>query len=150
MTVGHRLTSRIILLDELDRVLLFWTRAPDTSEISRWITPGGGVDPGEDHRAAALRELEEETGLVIDDPGAPVFSQDFVVEWNDADHDTGHVEFYIHRTTHFEPSSAGWTDDERVDVTDHRWFTLAELEATTDAYEPMILPALVRDAIENS
>lgn len=150
MAPVNRLTSRILLFDENDRVLLFWTRAPDTRELSRWITPGGGVDPGEDHRAAAIRELREETGLEIDDPGPEVFSQDFTVEWNDADHDTGHVEFYVYRTKNFEPSSDGWTDDERVDVTAHRWWSLDELEATADAYEPVILPALIRDALENS
>ena len=29
--------------------------------------PGGSVDPGEDHRTAALRELKEETTLIISD-----------------------------------------------------------------------------------
>ena len=31
-----------------------------------WQMPQGGVDPGEDPRAAALRELWEETGIVAD------------------------------------------------------------------------------------
>jgi putative (di)nucleoside polyphosphate hydrolase len=31
-----------------------------------WQMPQGGVDPGEDPRAAALRELEEETGITQD------------------------------------------------------------------------------------
>lgn len=143
-THAHRLTSRVILLDERDRVLLFLTRAPDTSGAARWITPGGGVDPGEDHRTAALRELYEETGLALEDVDGPVFGEDFDVEWDDADHDTGHVEFYLARTLAFDPSDAHWTDDERIDVQAHRWWSLAELESTDEAYEPRHLPALVR------
>lgn len=34
--------------------------------MSAWQMPQGGVDKGEDPRAAALRELEEETGLRAD------------------------------------------------------------------------------------
>ena len=43
------------------------------STLAAWQMPQGGIDPGEDHRTAALRELEEETGVtpnlvtVIDD-----------------------------------------------------------------------------------
>jgi 8-oxo-dGTP pyrophosphatase MutT (NUDIX family) len=39
-----------------------------------WVFPGGAVDKadGSGHRAAAIRELEEEAGLVLDDPAALV------------------------------------------------------------------------------
>ena len=32
----------------------------------RWGTIGGALDPGETHEQAAVRELYEETGLVVD------------------------------------------------------------------------------------
>lgn len=35
-------------------------------ESGAWQMPQGGIDPGEDPRTAALRELEEETGLPPD------------------------------------------------------------------------------------
>src|SRR3954447_18207742 len=42
-----------------------------------WVFPGGAVDEGEGdgdaaHRVAAVRELEEEAGIIVADPGALV------------------------------------------------------------------------------
>lgn len=143
----HRLTSRVLLFDRENRVLLFLTTAPDTSGVARWITPGGGVDDGETHAQAAARELAEETGLTGVDLGEPVWSHDFDVQWDDADHDTGHAEFYSATVDSFDPVDTGWTDDERVDVLAHRWWSLGELIATDEAFEPRELINLVRSQL---
>ena len=147
MAPVNRLTSRVLLFDRDSRILLFLTKAPDTSGIARWLTPGGGVDPGESHADAAVRELFEETGLTGIELGEPVWSHDFVVKWDDADHDTGHAEFYTAVVDQFEPSNSNWTEDEHVDVLEHRWWTLAELLVTKDRYEPKELINLVRRSL---
>lgn len=143
-TPGLRRSSRIILMDADGAALLFFTAAPDSSRWGRWITPGGGVDPGETHEQAAIRELFEETGLVVDSVGEPVFTIDFDVAWDSADHDRGHAEYYALRCERFEPVSTNWTDDEHIDVTAHGWFTAAELLATGQPFEPYDLPRLLR------
>jgi 8-oxo-dGTP pyrophosphatase MutT (NUDIX family) len=148
VTGGLRLTSRILLFDRSARVLLFLTKAPDTSGVSRWLTPGGGVDPGENHAQAAVRELFEETGLRVDSVGEPVWAHDFDVKWDAADHSSGHAEFYRMVVDRFEPSDLNWTDDERVDVLEHRWWTVAELKATDEPYEPAELPGLVASNVQ--
>ena len=56
----------------------------------------------------------------------------------------GTREFYTSVVDAFEPSDAQWTDDERVDVLAHKWWTLAELIATKEPYEPAELVNLVR------
>ena len=57
----ERHAGRVILLDPGDRVLLM--RYDDELPNGRhWTTPGGGLNPGEDYAAAAVRELAEETG----------------------------------------------------------------------------------------
>jgi 8-oxo-dGTP pyrophosphatase MutT (NUDIX family) len=139
-----RATSRLVVVDETGRVLLMLTRAPDTSGVARWITPGGGVDPGETHADAAIRELREETGQVIADPGEAVYAEDFTVSWDAADHTHGHAEFFIVRLPHFEVDDAGWTADERIDILESRWFSLDELDGADLAVEPVALVPLLR------
>ena len=38
----------------------------DSKEGDGWQMPQGGIDDGEEHHPAALRELEEETGIAAD------------------------------------------------------------------------------------
>jgi 8-oxo-dGTP pyrophosphatase MutT (NUDIX family) len=139
-----RRSSRVLLVDEAGSALLFMTAAPDSSGWARWITPGGGVDPDESHAEAAVRELFEETGLVVDSVGEPFWSIDFDVAWDSADHDRGHAEYFLVRCARFEPVSTNWTPEEHVDVTAHGWFTADELLATGQPFEPYDLPRLLR------
>lgn len=46
--------------------LLLLQRATDDDGANKWGVPGGHVDAGESHEDAAVRELQEETGLVVD------------------------------------------------------------------------------------
>ncbi|MEL6237327.1 MAG: RNA pyrophosphohydrolase [Pseudomonadota bacterium] len=46
--------------------LIFVGQRIDTRAHGTWQMPQGGIDPGEDEQAAALRELAEETGITAD------------------------------------------------------------------------------------
>lgn len=55
---------RAILMTPDERVLLMRFQFRWRTKIV-WLTPGGGLNPGEDARAGLVRELWEETGLQL-------------------------------------------------------------------------------------
>ena len=59
----YRPAIGVMLLNAEDKVFV-GQRLDSTLEA--WQMPQGGTDPGEDSREAALRELEEETGIARD------------------------------------------------------------------------------------
>ena len=125
--------------------LLMMTQAPDSSGFSRWITPGGGVDPGESHIEAAHRELFEETGRQIPVIAEPVWRLEFDVSWDQATHNRGYAEYFVaFSPEEFTPSSDHWTPEEHIDVTASRWWSVDELAGSLEPFEPVSLPDLFR------
>ncbi len=68
-----RKAARVLLVDALDRLLLLHASLPDGQGI--WLPPGGGIETGETPEAAAMREVREETGIVLDSPGRCVWTR---------------------------------------------------------------------------
>lgn len=57
--------AAVVIWDEEGRILMV-RRAPGATRAGYWSIPAGFVDYGEEIRAAAARELQEETGLVAE------------------------------------------------------------------------------------
>jgi 8-oxo-dGTP pyrophosphatase MutT (NUDIX family) len=79
-----RLSSRLLLRDETDRLLLIRARDPHEPAVGEWWEiPGGGVEPGEDTIDAAIRETAEETGYEVSRGrvGPPCWTGEVTYRW---------------------------------------------------------------------
>jgi ADP-ribose pyrophosphatase YjhB (NUDIX family) len=61
---------------ERDGAILLCHVSPNNLGAGLWTLPGGGLDFGESPEAGAVREVEEETGLVARIDGPPVIHSD--------------------------------------------------------------------------
>ena len=138
-----RRAARVILLDPDDRVLLM--RYDDGPPNGRhWSTPGGGLNAGEEYPAAALRELEEETGWSDVRLIGEVVRRSFEMSYGGRT--VRQVErLYLARTEQARRAIRGVEAMHAADgIAAWRWWTLAELEATDEEIWPADLLNIIR------
>lgn len=140
----------MLLIDGAGRLLLLRGFDPANPRHRYWFTIGGGLDEGETARQAAVRELAEETGLVVD-PGeltGPVYRDvaefPFDHRWYRQEQD-----FYLARVPSWQVDTTGFNEIERASVDGHRWWTADELAATAEPYYPERLPDLLRSVLKD-
>jgi len=133
-----RPTSRWLILDGQGRVLLFHFvfRDGPLAGTAFWATPGGGADPDETYEDAARRELFEETGLMVDDPGPQVARVHVSFRLPDGRMADVDQRFFLLRAEGFDLSSAGWTQEERDVLAEHRWWSVADIRASQETIWP--------------
>lgn len=135
----RRPSSRILVLDHANRVLLFrfvfTTGALGGQDY--WATPGGALEPGETFAEAARRELFEETGIVTHAVGEPVAEKEFILQLANGERVVAEERFFLVRIVDPMPlSREQWTSGEREVMVEHRWWSPSELCATDEVVFP--------------
>ncbi len=144
-----RAAARIIVLDPRNRLLLFrfaFSRGALAGR-SNWALPGGGIEGNETPAQAAIRELHEETGIVVDDVGASVGERSYRMRLPSGEVVAGHETYFLIRiAAAFDVNRDGWTSLESEIIAEHRWWTVDELKATSETVYPVTLMTMLERA----
>lgn len=145
----RRPSSRLLVLSQAKSVLLFRfvhkTGALKGNDY--WATPGGGLETGETFAQAAIRELQEETGICVTTVDAPIASREFVMQLPDGEQVVADERFFVIAVTDKSVQRNGWTCQEAEVMKEHRWWTPDELEMTSDTVFPSDLARLLRTLV---
>lgn len=129
-TIIDRQAARVVLLDRLDRVLMFRCQEPG-EDRAFWITPGGGLEHDETHEQAAARELYEETGLRDVPIGPCVWYRSHTFPWQGKMY-RQHERFFLVRVESHEVDIAAHTEDEKLALTEFSWWSVDAINAASD------------------
>ena len=136
---------RVVLADAGARVLLFHVLTPDEAPDGWWELPGGGIDPGETYLDAAVREIREETGLVLDPAqvSQPGWRRDST--WLSRGKRLQHEVVVRAQVAADQPPvvDGGRTPQEVEDFVTFRWWPVAEIAASPRRFYPGRLPELL-------
>jgi ADP-ribose pyrophosphatase YjhB (NUDIX family) len=141
----RRPSARLLILDGENRVLLFrfsFTDGP-LAGVTYWATPGGGLEGSESYEAAAIREMQEETGLSVGSIGQHVAERECVVPMPDGESVISVERYFVIKVADASLSRDGWTEQELKVMTDHRWWSMDELGQTLEQVWPRQVPAIV-------
>lgn len=140
--IEEREAVRVVVLDTDDRILLF--RTWHTGHPGHWWElPGGGGESGETYVDTAIRELQEETGIVVvpAQVSKPTWRRTATFRYRQArrlQHELVVTARLDHRGA--EPDVSGQLDYEREDYSASLWWPVAEVIASRERFYPGRLP----------
>lgn len=151
LPVIERRAVRVVVQDRNGDVLLLAARdGSDASQGTWWELPGGGIDPGETYAQTAVRELGEETGIVVapEQVGPACWRRDATFRYRGRRHLQHEVVVAVRiDLVAPAPDPSGRLYYEAEDYRDHRWWPVADLVASRDRFYPSRLPQLLPDLL---
>ncbi len=119
---GHVTASAFVVDIELSKVLLM-----NHKKLNKWLQPGGHCDGDSDTLKVALKETQEEMGIIVKDYKTEIFDIDIhTIPENKSVPE--HLHYDVRYLFHFDSSKSILANSESNDV---KWIDFAEIETYT-------------------
>jgi 8-oxo-dGTP pyrophosphatase MutT (NUDIX family) len=141
-----RPSARVVPVNAAGQVLLLYGQDPARPREPYWFTIGGGLEPGESHEEAAVRELREETGIEVAISQLTPFHHGTHAYSFDGVRYLSASTFFVVRLCEVAVSFDGLQGDEAGNVFDSRWWLPGELTSGVPLSSPG-LPAILERAV---
>ena len=129
-------------------VLLMRIQEPVTGN-EFWVTPGGGLEPGESDVDALRREVAEETGATRFSVDRLVWNRRVEFTWDNRDYSQREY-FYRVRTDRFEPVMDGNpAQGEASAFREFRWWSIDDIDRSEETFSPRDLHSLLESLTRN-
>lgn len=147
LPVVERDVVRLVVLDARGDLLLLRAQESTLPELGLWWElPGGGIDEGETYRETAVRELREETGIVVgpEQVGPPDWRRTASFRFRSSRR-LQHEVVCVVRLAVVGPAldESGRLDYEKEDYVGHRWWSVPDVVASGERFYPGRLPELL-------
>lgn len=143
--IVERDAIRAILLTPAREVLLMRVRPPDGRQ-SFWVTPGGGMNPGEDVADCVRRELREELGIEEFVLGPLVWRRQHTFNWGGR-RICQREGYHMVEVEKFAPRMLDPIESKAIDCL--RWWSASELSSTRERVTPLSLADIVANYLRD-
>lgn len=144
----RRRVVRAVMLTPDRHVLLMRVQEP-ISGNEFWVTPGGGLEPGESDEDALRREVAEETGATRFSVDRLVWTRNCEFTWDNRDYSQNEY-FYLVHTDPFEPVMDGNpAKGEASAFREFRWWSVDEIGRSEETFSPRDFHSLLESLSRN-
>ena len=145
----HRVAARVLPVNTAGEVMLLQGQDPAHPGDLHWVSVGGAVDPGETLAAAGVREMLEETGVVLPEDAlvGPVHRATHPFSWDGVAYVSDNHFFAVALDGPVDVHFDGLEPGEVGNLLQAQWWTPEALRADGTAASPD-LPDIMVSAID--